>query len=109
VVHNIADRVAVMYLGKIVEIGDVDTVYDDPAHPYTRALLNAVPAPSPTERPAPAAISGEVPSAMNPPSGCRFRTRCPLAEPECAVTEPILRRTGENRQVACHLAGTGTG
>lgn len=104
VVHNIADRVAVMYLGRIVESGRVDEVYAHPAHPYTRALLDAVPAPSPGERPPPVRISGEVPSAMNPPSGCRFRARCPLAEPECALTEPVLRETRPGHAVACHLA-----
>ena len=104
VVHNVADRVAVMYLGKIVEIGGVDEVYARPAHPYTRALLDAVPAPGPGGGTQPAALSGEVPSAMNPPSGCRFRTRCPLAEPECALTEPVLREPRPGRAVACHLA-----
>ncbi|MGI5326941.1 ABC transporter ATP-binding protein [Actinomadura nitritigenes] len=103
VVHNFADRVAVMYLGKIVEIGDVDTVYGRPAHPYTRALLDAVPVPDPGVQPPPVSISGEVPSAMNPPSGCRFRTRCPLAEPRCA-TVPVLREIGPGQKVACHLA-----
>jgi peptide/nickel transport system ATP-binding protein len=103
VVHNFADRVAVMYLGKIVEIGDVDTVYTRPAHPYTRALLDAVPAPDPGVQRPPAQVSGEVPSAMNPPSGCRFRTRCPLAEPRCG-TEPVLREIRPGQKAACHLA-----
>src|SRR5690606_7718022 len=81
VVRNISDQIAVMYLGKIVEIGDADEVYRHPAHPYTRALIEAVPVPDPTAPPGGDALRGELPSPLEPPRGCRFRTRCPLARP----------------------------
>ncbi|MFI7446086.1 ABC transporter ATP-binding protein [Nonomuraea sp. NPDC049714] len=104
VVHNVSDRVAVMYLGRIVEIGDVSSVYGAPAHPYTRALLDSVPVPDPLA-PAPGPpLTGEVPSPLNPPSGCRFRTRCPMARPLCAERMPELREIGDDHQVACHFS-----
>ncbi|HEY4200632.1 MAG TPA: oligopeptide/dipeptide ABC transporter ATP-binding protein [Devosiaceae bacterium] len=103
VVRHIADRVAVMYLGRIVEIGDKATVYGRPLHPYTQALIQAVPLPEPGRVPAPARVSGEVPSAQNIPSGCRFHTRCPLAVPACRDTDPPLVTHADGRQVACHL------
>ena len=103
VVKSISDRVAVMYLGKLCELGPVDTVYSSPAHPYTDALLRSVPVPDPTVPPAPAPLSGELPSPVAPPSGCRFRTRCPRAEERCAVEEPVMRSMGDGRFAACHF------
>ncbi|WP_219416503.1 ABC transporter ATP-binding protein [Pseudonocardia nigra] len=106
VVSHIADRVAVMYLGVIVERGPVEGVIDSPLHPYTEALLaaepQAVPAHCRTERPAP--LKGELPSPIDPPSGCRFRTRCPYAEDRCAAEVPPLRELMPGRWVACHFA-----
>ncbi|WP_406282237.1 oligopeptide/dipeptide ABC transporter ATP-binding protein [Embleya sp. NBC_00896] len=103
VVRNISDDVAVMYLGTIAETGDVAAIYDSPAHPYTRALLDAVPAPDPTAAPAGPSLKGEIPSPMNPPSGCRFRTRCPIARDECARHVPQLREVQPGHRVACHF------
>ncbi len=103
VVHNISDRIAVMYLGKLVEIGTSDGVTRDPAHPYSRALLDAVPSPrdrTGEERPT---LHGEIPSPMSPPSGCRFRTRCPLAQDKCAQVVPQLREIAPGHRVACHF------
>ncbi|MBS1101557.1 ABC transporter ATP-binding protein [Gluconobacter sp. Dm-62] len=99
VVRQMADRIAVMYLGRIVEEGDVLAVLQAPAHPYTRALLNAVPRP---DRPLPPPLKGDVPSPINPPQGCAFHTRCPLAQPRCSQERPELNRVGEGRTVACH-------
>ncbi|NUU23130.1 MAG: ATP-binding cassette domain-containing protein [Streptomycetaceae bacterium] len=103
VVRNISDEVAVMYLGTICETGDTDAIYDSPAHPYTRALLDAVPAPNPGAAHAGPALKGEIPSPMYPPSGCRFRTRCPLATERCASEVPQLREVAPGHQVACHF------
>ncbi|MFI6985058.1 ABC transporter ATP-binding protein [Embleya sp. NPDC050154] len=103
VVRNISDDVAVMYLGTIAETGDTAAIYDSPAHPYTRALLDAVPAPDPAAAPAGPALKGEIPSPMNPPSGCRFRTRCPIARDECAAHVPMLREIAPGHRVACHF------
>jgi len=106
VVRHISDRIAVMYLGRIVEIAGRDELYRDPLHPYTKALLAAVPIPDPVleaARPQ-QVIAGEVPSVLNPPRGCRFHPRCPMAEARCAQEEPQLRKTPSGRSVACHLA-----
>jgi oligopeptide transport system ATP-binding protein len=103
IVRHIADRVAVMYLGRIVEIGDKDAVYRRPLHPYTEGLLAAVPVPRPGRPRRRAAVQGEIPSPMNPPAGCPFHPRCPLAIDRCRVEMPVLREV-DDRKVACHLA-----
>jgi peptide/nickel transport system ATP-binding protein len=105
VVYYMADTIGVMYLGKIVEIGDAESVFRQPAHPYTQGLLDAVPVPDPKEARARRGrqVTGELPSAVNPPSGCRFRTRCPRAEGICANEEPPLQFFGPTHQAACHF------
>lgn len=103
VVRWIANRIVVMYLGKIVESGDREDLFERPAHHYTRALIDAVPEPEPGHPPTGPRIAGELPSAANPPSGCRFRTRCPAAQPLCATEEPALRAFSPLHQVACHF------
>jgi peptide/nickel transport system ATP-binding protein len=97
-----------MYLGKIVEIGEVEAIYGNPQHPYTRALLSAVPSMDPRKRTTEAPIQGDPPNPIDPPSGCRFRTRCPFAEAVCAKVEPALADTG-HQSVACLMYVPGSG
>lgn len=103
VVKHIASRIAVMYLGNIVEIGDAKTIYENPQHPYTRALLSAVPVPDPTRKSKRILLTGEVPSPINPPSGCKFHPRCPHVMPVCKEKRPELVSIGEKQQAACYL------
>ncbi|MBH99093.1 MAG: peptide ABC transporter ATP-binding protein [Acidimicrobiaceae bacterium] len=103
VVRNVSDRVAVMYLGKLCEVGGADAIYERPAHPYTRVLLASAPEPAPTVDPADAAIGDEIPSPLDPPSGCRFRTRCPRANERCVAEVPEMRPVGDDHFVACHF------
>jgi peptide/nickel transport system ATP-binding protein len=116
VVRYVADTIGVMYLGKLVELGPADAVYGDPVHPYTASLLAAVPHVDSGAHARRAAVRGELPSAADPPSGCRFRTRCPRATDVCAAAEPPLRPFGPGHVGACHrplrepaAAGTGIG
>ena len=103
VVKNVSDRVAVMYLGKICEIGPSDVLYEAPAHPYTKFLLGAALEADPDSPVHGDVLEGEPPSPMNPPSGCRFRTRCPFAQERCASEEPVLGDVTPGHQVACHF------
>jgi peptide/nickel transport system ATP-binding protein len=103
VVKNVSDRVAVMYLGKLVEVAGSDELYRSAAHPYTEALLASIPEPDPDHISGHKALTGELPSPLNPPSGCRFRTRCPYAQPRCTEEEPLLREVAPGHQVACHF------
>ncbi|HSG42106.1 MAG TPA: oligopeptide/dipeptide ABC transporter ATP-binding protein, partial [Anaerolineales bacterium] len=110
VVQHISDRIGVMYLGKLVELGNAEDVFEEPLHPYTQALFGAIPMPV-VDRHELKVLEGNVPSPINPPSGCRFHTRCPIAQQMCQETEPVLREvrsgsssTNSARQVACHFA-----
>jgi oligopeptide transport system ATP-binding protein len=103
IVRHISDRVGVMYLGKMVELADSDTLFEAPKHPYTQALISANPIPNPRLRDKPKIIlQGDVPSPINPPSGCYFHTRCPYAQPKCREEAPEFVKTGDNQYVACH-------
>lgn len=103
VVKNVSDRIIVMYLGKACEIGNADLLYEEPRHPYTRALLASIPQPAPTVDVSEGDISGEIPSPINPPGGCRFRTRCPHATSICTSVEPQMQQVGDSdHYVACH-------
>jgi peptide/nickel transport system ATP-binding protein len=99
----ICNRVAVMYLGKVVELGPSEELIQKPAHPYTEALIAAVPVPDPTAKRVEVVIKGEVPSPVNPPSACRFHPRCPYAQEICRKEEPLLVEHGKDRYVACHF------
>ena len=104
VVKNVSDRVVVMYLGKICEVASPDDLYAEPRHHYTKALIDSIPEPDPTVRPdSTDALEGDLPSPVFPPSGCRFRTRCPMAQEKCAAEEPQLAEVGPNHYVACHF------
>ena len=103
VVEHISHRIAVMYLGKIVEYADRTTVFTRPGHPYTEALLAAIPVPDPKVRRKAKTLQGDVPSPVNPPPGCAFHTRCPYVEARCKVETPVLREIAPRQFVACHL------
>ena len=103
VVQHICNRLGVMYLGKIVEMGGSDEIWEKPLHPYTEALLSAVPIPDPDMKSQSKVLTGEVPSSINPPSGCRFRTRCPYVMDKCQREEPQMTYIDRQHQVACHL------
>lgn len=108
VVKHVSDRIAVMYLGKIVEIADAETLYRRPLHPYTQSLIAAIPVPDPGLRRPLLALKGDVPSPMNPPAACRFHTRCPFAQEICRREEPLLEPragSGPEHRIACHFAG----
>jgi oligopeptide/dipeptide ABC transporter ATP-binding protein len=103
VVEHMADRVAVMYLGRIVEIAAKEELFASPRHPYTRALISAAPLPDPTAKRERIVLEGDVPSPMTPPTGCHFHTRCPFAVARCRMEYPPLRKYGSMHQFACHL------
>lgn len=103
VIEHLSDRIGVMYLGKLVELGDATEIVSQPSHPYTQALLASAPRPGQTKLGDRTPLKGTLPSPINPPSGCRFHTRCPIAENICHQEEPLLEITGQARRVACHL------
>jgi oligopeptide/dipeptide ABC transporter ATP-binding protein len=104
VVEHISHRVAVMYLGKIVELGSTEQVFRDPQHPYTKALLDAIPYPDPSRRVRAPGLEGEIPSPITPPTGCRFHTRCPVAIERCTTEEPAFTQFDDGHLAACHVA-----
>lgn len=106
VVEYVADRVAVMYVGKLVEVAETRALYYHPLHPYTEALISAVPKPDPTQHSNRIVLQGEIPDPANPPSGCYFHPRCPYAQPQCAAETPALREVEPGRYAACHFAET---
>jgi oligopeptide/dipeptide ABC transporter ATP-binding protein len=107
VVEHISTRVGIMYLGKLVEVATSEEIFRNPLHPYTRALLSAIPIPDPDAKRERVPLAGEIPTAIKPPSGCRFRTRCPLAEPQCAESEPQLVEVKPDHWVACRVVAPG--
>ncbi|HEX3498330.1 MAG TPA: oligopeptide/dipeptide ABC transporter ATP-binding protein [Stellaceae bacterium] len=107
VVEHIGHRIAVMYLGQIVEIAPKEALFENPLHPYSQALIDAAPIPNPRARRTRLVIEGDVPSPMNPPPGCRFHTRCPYAFSRCRSEEPALSEVAPGRFVACHLREDG--
>jgi oligopeptide/dipeptide ABC transporter ATP-binding protein len=104
VVEHVSHRVAVMYLGKVVELGTTEQVFRAPQHPYTKALLDAIPVPDPSRRVSAPPLRGEIPSPITPPDGCRFHTRCPVAIDVCRVDEPELTQFDDGHVAACHVA-----
>ena len=109
VVRHICSRVAVMYLGKIVELADSETLFNNPVHPYTRALLSAIPVPDVGEKPKRIVLEGDIPNPLNLPPGCAFHTRCAHAVEQCKTVEPVLNPVSEGHSVACHLHSKQTG
>lgn len=107
VVEHISTRVGIMYLGKLVEVASSEEIFQNPLHPYTRALLSAIPVPDPDLRPERLRLKGDIPTAIEPPSGCRFRTRCPIAEARCAEQEPQLVEVSPDHFVACMVVAPG--
>jgi oligopeptide/dipeptide ABC transporter ATP-binding protein len=107
VVKHISTRVGIMYLGKIVEMARGEEIFRNPFHPYTRALLSAIPSPDPDARRERVLLEGDIPTPINPPSGCRFRTRCPIAEPRCAQIEPRMVEVDPEHLVACTVIAPG--
>jgi oligopeptide transport system ATP-binding protein len=103
VVKHVSDKIGVMYLGEMVEVGDAETIYKNPKHPYTQALLSAIPIPDPTFKKERIVLEGDLPSPINPPSGCRLSTRCPYVIPLCKEIKPELSTIGSNHMAACHL------
>jgi oligopeptide transport system ATP-binding protein len=103
VVRHISDRVGVMYLGKMVELADSESLYSKPLHPYSKALLSAVPVPDPNFTREQILITGDIPSPSNPPAGCTFHTRCPFKMDICSKTVPVLKEVEKGHSVACHL------
>ena len=102
VIRHMSDRVAVMYLGEVVELADTETLFSAPRHPYTQALLQAIPVPAPGARGTRKALGGDIPSPANPPAGCKFHTRCPYATELCGRERPVLAEAGPGQQIACH-------
>jgi len=109
VVQYISDRVLVMYLGEVAEMGPVGAIYDRPGHPYTRALLDSRPSMDPALRRTKPPLTGDPPNPVNPPSGCRFRTRCPYSEAVCAERKPVMADLGGGHIVSCHMASADSG
>ncbi|PLR77969.1 peptide ABC transporter substrate-binding protein [Bacillus sp. V3-13] len=103
IVKHMSDRIGVMYLGNIVEIADKDSLYDEPLHPYTKALISAIPMPDPRHKKERIVLQGDVPSPLNPPTGCPFHPRCPAAKSECSAVKPTLKEVKPGHKVACHL------
>jgi peptide/nickel transport system ATP-binding protein len=109
VVRFISDRVMVMYLGQVVEVGAAQSLFERPAHPYTRALLSSIPSMDPDNRTEQPALSGDPPNPINPPTGCRFHTRCPHVQAVCAQTSPVLKTISESHEVACLMYQANSG